>query len=59
MVFSDSDSDFDFSFFSLEDRFLFIGVRGLKGDKFRRELGGSVEVFRMGFMYLLGYFFGS
>lgn len=58
MVFSDSDSDLDFSFFSLEDRFLFIGVRDWKGDKFWKELGGSVEVFRMGFIYLLGYFFG-
>uniref|UniRef100_A0A1D5QXH5 Rab effector Noc2 n=1 Tax=Macaca mulatta TaxID=9544 RepID=A0A1D5QXH5_MACMU len=59
VVSSDSDSDSDLSSSSLEDRLPPAGVRGPKGNKPRRESGGSVEAPRMGFTHPLGHLSGS
>ncbi|XP_072879944.1 rab effector Noc2 isoform X4 [Chlorocebus sabaeus] len=59
VVSSDSDSDSDLSSSSLEDRLPPTGVRGPKGDKPRRESGGSVEAPRMGFTHPPGHLSGS
>uniref|UniRef100_A0A2K6CQ15 Rabphilin 3A like (without C2 domains) n=1 Tax=Macaca nemestrina TaxID=9545 RepID=A0A2K6CQ15_MACNE len=59
VVSSDSDSDSDLSSSSLEDRLPPAGVRGPKGNKPRRESGGSVEAPRMGFTHPPGHLSGS
>ncbi|XP_073874279.1 rab effector Noc2 isoform X13 [Macaca fascicularis] len=59
LVSSDSDSDSDLSSSSLEDRLPPAGVRGPKGNKPRRESGGSVEAPRMGFTHPPGHLSGS